>query len=61
MTNRYNKLFLILDDEDMQKLKEDRLVRVDGDDLDEPIIICTEKGFKNLNDFWDGAFDDIKE
>lgn len=52
MSDKYEKLFIILDEEDMQKLKDGRSVYVDGDDCDEPIVICTEESYKNFQEFW---------
>lgn len=52
MTNKYEKLFIVLDEEDMQKLKDGRPVYVNGDECDKPLGIFTEEGFKNHQDFW---------
>lgn len=52
MTNKYEKLFVVLDEGDMQKLKDGSPVYVDGDECDKPLVIFTEKGFKEFNDFW---------
>lgn len=52
MTDKYEKLFIILNEDDMQKLKDSRPVYVDGDECDKPLAIFTEAGFKNFNDFW---------
>lgn len=52
MTNQYEKLFVIIDENNMQKLKDGRPVYVDSDDCDEPIVIRTEEGYKKLQRFW---------
>lgn len=52
MSNKYEKLFIVLDEDDMQKLKNGQPVYVDGDECDKPLAIFTETGFKDFNDFW---------
>lgn len=52
MTNKYEKLFVALDEDDMQKLKDGRPVYVDGDECDKPLVIFTKESFKNFADFW---------
>lgn len=53
MNSKYEKLFVVLNDEDMQKLKDRRPVYVDGDECDKPLVIFTKDGFKDFDDFWD--------
>ncbi len=52
MSKKYEKLFVVLDEDDMQKLKDGRPVYVNGDECDKPLVIFTELGFKEFNDFW---------
>lgn len=54
MTNEHEELFVVLDEGDIQKLKDGSpvYVYVDGDECDKPLVIFTEKGFKEFNDFW---------
>lgn len=60
MSDKYEKLFIVLNEDDMQKLKDGRPVHVfsDIDDHEKPITIFTEKGFKKFEEWWDGELED---
>lgn len=56
MNRAYEKHFIVLDEEDMNKLSAGRMVSFDGwgEDMSPiPIYLCTEEGYKNFQEFWD--------
>lgn len=48
----YERLFIIIDKDDMKKLKKGRLVYMDATEISPPVVLCTEEGYKNFQEFW---------
>lgn len=58
MTNEYENRIVVLNEANMQTLKDGQPIYVDGDECNKPFIILTEKGFKNFSDFLGEEYED---
>lgn len=57
MPRQNNKIFILLTQKEVDKLKEGLPVSLYDEETGKQIVFMTEEGYKEMNDWWDGPPD----